>query len=192
MPQESHFCFHGWDTVELARTYGTPLYVLSEETIRDRCREIRERFLNRYPHTRALYASKALNNLAVCRLIDQEGLGLDVVSGGELYTAHRSGFPMGKVYFHGNNKTPDEIRMALDLGVGTIVVDSMQELSSLAAISQNRRDPVGILLRLSPGVDVNTHKYISTGHMGSKFGFPLHGQDLGRPLTFHLIILTWI
>ncbi|MBN1332495.1 MAG: diaminopimelate decarboxylase, partial [Synergistales bacterium] len=121
---------------------------------------------------------------AVCRIIHQEGLGLDVVSGGELFTAHRSGFPMGKVYFHGNSKTLDEMRMALELGVGTIVVDSFQELLLLAGMSRKRKDPLKILLRLSPGVDVNTHKYISTGHLGSKFGFPLSGQDLRDAVSF--------
>jgi len=186
MTKEGHYCFDGWDTVRLAEKYGTPLYVLSEKRIRARCREIREEFLQKYHGTRALYAGKALNNLTVCRIISQEGLGLDVVSGGEIFTAHKAGFPMEKVYFHGNNKTEAEIRMALDLGVGTFVVDSLQEMITLEGILSKGPSTQEILLRISPGVDVKTHRYISTGHRGSKFGLPIKGQDLDRAIDLAL------
>jgi diaminopimelate decarboxylase len=141
--------------------------------IRERLGEVRKDFLERYPDTGALYASKALQTLDVCRIVASEGIGLDVVSGGELYAAAKAGFPMERIYFHGNSKTEAEIRMAVEYGVGRVVVDNLHELSILdeAARALGRR--VKILFRVTPGVDSHTHDFISTGKLDSKFGIPL-------------------
>lgn len=165
--------FDACDTVALAREYGTPLYVVSERMIRERLREVKKSFLERYPNTGALYASKALQTLDICRIVASEGIGLDVVSGGELFAAARAGFPMDRIYFHGNSKTEAEIRMAVEYGVGRVVVDNLHELEVLdkAASALGRR--VKILFRITPGVDSHTHDFISTGKLDSKFGIPL-------------------
>jgi len=169
----AHLQFDGCDAVVLASEYGTPLYVVSERLIRERLREVRKDFLERYPNTAALYASKALQTLDICRIVASEGIGLDVVSGGELFAAAKAGFPMDKIYFHGNSKTEAEIRMAVEYGVGRVVVDNLHELAVLddAARSLHRR--VKILFRVTPGVDSHTHDFISTGKLDSKFGIPL-------------------
>ncbi len=168
-----NFHFDGCDTVELAKKYKTPLYVVSETYIRERCREIRRDFLDQYPESRAAFASKAFLTLEMCRIIDNEGLDLDVVSGGELYTAIKAGFPMEKIIFHGNNKTLDEIRMAVDHKVGRIVVDNAFELEEINLYAKEKNCVISILFRVTPGVDSHTHKFISTGHLDSKFGIPL-------------------
>ncbi|MDX9898064.1 MAG: diaminopimelate decarboxylase [Spirochaetia bacterium] len=169
----AHLQFDGCDAVTLARDYGTPLYVVSERIIRERLHEIRKDFLERYPNTEALYASKALQTIDICRIVASEGIGLDVVSGGELYAASKAGFPMDRIWFHGNSKTESEIRMAVEYGVGRMVVDNLHELAVLdeAARTLNRR--VKILFRITPGVDSHTHDYVSTGKLDSKFGIPL-------------------
>ncbi len=167
------FTFEGCDTVALAEKYGTPLYVVSESEIVGRCREIREKFLEKYPNTRAVYASKAFQTLEMCRIINREGLGFDVVSGGELFTAIQAGVPMENIYFHGNNKTVDEIRMAVDHNVGRIVVDNEYELDLLNDYARTKNTTMKILYRITPGVDSHTHKFISTGHLDSKFGVSL-------------------
>ena len=117
---EKHLLFGGCDTVALAKKYGTPLYVISEEHIRERCREIQRDFLLKYNRTKAFYASKAFLTMKMCRIISEEGLGLDVVSGGELYTAIQVDFPMEDVIFHGNNKSLEEIELALSDDVGEL------------------------------------------------------------------------
>ena len=172
------YLFDGCDTVELAREYGTPLYVVSERLIRDRLTEIRTSFLERHNETFAVYASKALLTLEIARIVASEGLGLDVVSGGELYTAHRAGFPMERVYFHGNNKSEQEIELAIELGAGRIVVDNVHELRMLDRTAKRLRARPRILFRLTPGVAGHTHEYISTGQVDSKFGIPLAGGAL--------------
>ena len=129
--EKGHFLFGGWDTVELAGRFGTPLYVLSEEKIRERCRAVRSTFLNRWKNVFAVYAGKAFLPLAMCKIVQSEGLGLDLVSGGELYTALAAGFPPENTFFHGNGKTKEELRFALSSGVGRIVVDGMSELETL-------------------------------------------------------------
>jgi len=168
-----HLHFEGCDLVELARKHGTPLYVMSETAIRARLREIRSTFLERHHNTFAVYASKAFQTLEMCRIVDEEGLGLDVVSGGELYAAQKAGFPMEKVFLHGNSKTEAELAMAVELGVGRIVVDNLHELSVLDGLGRARGRRVPILFRLTPGVDSHTHEYVSTGRLDSKFGIPL-------------------
>lgn len=169
----SKFYFSGCDTVNLAKKYGTPLYVMSEDCINERCKEIRDDFLNKYENTKAVYASKAFLTIEMCRIIEREGLGMDVVSGGELYTAIKAGFPMKKVIFHGNNKTLEEIEMAVKNNVGRIVVDNLYELELLNSVAQTFGEKVKILFRITPGVDSHTHKYISTGQIDSKFGIPI-------------------
>lgn len=165
--------FDGCDTVELAKKYGTPLYVLSEDRIRARIRELREVFLDRWPGTSAAFASKSLQTLEICRIMASEGIGLDVVSGGELYAAAKAGFPMDRVHFHGNSKTPEEIRMAVEYGVGQVVVDNLTELDILDREARERGMRMPILFRVNPGVDSHTHQFMSTGQLDSKFGIPL-------------------
>ncbi|WP_432407407.1 diaminopimelate decarboxylase [Wukongibacter sp. M2B1] len=169
----TNFEFYNVDTVKLAEKYGTPLYVVSEDHIVDKCKEIQEDFIEKYVNVRAVYASKAFLNKEMCKIIDREGLGIDVVSGGELYVAIQAGFPMEKVIFHGNNKTITELEMAVDNNVGRIVVDNFYELDLLNSISMEKKKKVEILFRVTPGVDSHTHEYISTGQIDSKFGIPI-------------------
>jgi len=170
-----HLTVGGCDTVELAREFGTPLYVFDEEDLRARCREFRSEFETRHPDVLIVYAAKAYLGRALASLVAAEGLGLDVVSGGELACARAVDFPLERVYFHGNNKSAQEIREALTADVGRVVVDNFHELVLLgdAAASLGRRQAV--LLRVTPGVDPHTHAYVSTGAVDSKFGLPLVG-----------------
>lgn len=163
--------FYGCDTAKLAEEYGTPLYVVSENFIRERCREMREDFLQKYENTKAVYASKALQVLEVLRIVASEGLGLDVVSGGELYAALQAGFDPALIEFHGNAKSEQELREALEAGVRTIVVDNLSELVLLDELAGEAGKVQSVLLRVTPGVDSHTHEYISTGQLDSKFGF---------------------
>ncbi len=171
--REGHLLVGGCDVVGLAEEFGTPLYVLDESTMRQRCREFRQEFGRYYPDTLVIYASKAFLNRALALVFKEEGLGLDVVSGGELSIARSVDFPPDKVYFHGNNKTPDELKLALEWGVGRIVVDNFYELELLSKLAAKRKLNQDILLRLNPGVDPHTHRYTTTGTVESKFGFPL-------------------
>ncbi|MGD9940068.1 MAG: diaminopimelate decarboxylase [Clostridia bacterium] len=183
----NHLLFDSCDTVALARKYGTPLYVLSQRMVRERLRTIKAEFMDVHGNTDAVFASKALQTLDLCRIVAQEGLGLDVVSGGELYAAAKAGFPMDRIYFHGNSKTVAELEMAVDHGVGRIVVDNLDELEQLDALARARGVRQAILFRINPGVDSHTHEYISTGHADSKFGMPLdpavRDDYLGRALA---------
>ncbi|MBQ9931146.1 MAG: diaminopimelate decarboxylase, partial [Firmicutes bacterium] len=166
-----HYIFDNCDTVELAKEYETPLYVMSETHIVERCAEIRRDFLEKYPNTKALFASKAFQTLEMCRIIQREGLGMDVVSGGEIYTAIKAGAKAENLMFHGNNKSQDEMDLALKEGVGTFVSDSLSELELLNERAGLQGKKASVLLRVTPGVDSHTHQYISTGHLDSKFGF---------------------
>ena len=170
---EGHLCVGGCDVTELVKEYDTPLYVFDEFTLRTKCREFKDEFTNRYSETLVIYASKAFLNRALALLFKEEGLGLDIVSGGELSIAHSVAFPLDKVYFHGNNKTVAELNLALELGVGRVVVDNVYELELLGEIARKKGKNQDILLRLTPGVDVHTHRYTTTGVLESKFGFPL-------------------
>ncbi|MFA5576239.1 MAG: diaminopimelate decarboxylase [Tissierellaceae bacterium] len=174
--------FAGCDTVELAKKYGTPLYLMSEDYIIDRLNEIKESFLNKYQDTIAVYASKAFLTKEMARIIKREGLGIDVVSGGELYTALQVDFPMDKVIFHGNNKTYEELELAIDNDVGRIVVDYMEEIDMIEEIAGKRNKTAHILFRISPGLDIHTHKYIQTGQLDSKFGIPLTEKTINRAM----------
>ncbi len=170
---KGHLCLGGCDVTELVEEYDTPLYVFDEFTLRAKCREFKEEFTKRYSETLVIYASKAFLNPALALLFKEEGLGLDVVSGGELSIAAAVAFPQDRIYFHGNNKTIAELKLALELGVGRIVVDNMYELGLLDEIARERGIIQNILLRLNPGVDIKTHHYTTTGVLDSKFGFPL-------------------
>lgn len=176
MNREKNLIFDEVDTVELAEKYGTPLYVMSESYIKERCQEIKQDFLNKYENTKAVFASKAFLNLEMCRIMEKEGLGLDVVSGGELYTAIKADFPLEKCVFHGNNKSFNEIEMAIIHGVDRIVVDNEYELEMIQNIAAEKNKIVPIIFRITPGVDSHTHKYISTGQLDSKFGVPLNQE----------------
>ncbi|MBN1856218.1 MAG: diaminopimelate decarboxylase [Dehalococcoidia bacterium] len=168
-----HLTIGGCDAFDLAREYGTPLYVYDEQSLRSQCKEFKQRFGGRYPDTSVCYASKAFLNKAMARIIKEEGLGLDVVSIGEFAIAHSVGFPSEKVYFHGNNKGPEELAQALDWGIGRVVVDSMYELTLLNTLAAERGIQQDILLRLTPNVDPHTHEFTTTGVLDSKFGIPL-------------------
>jgi diaminopimelate decarboxylase len=170
--QQGHLIVGGCDTVELAAEFGTPLYIFDEVTLRRKCREFKSEFGQRYSNSAVIYASKAFINGALALMLQEEGLGLDVVSGGELGIARSVGFLLARVYFHGNNKSAEEIRQALDWHVGRIVVDNLYELTTLSDMAAEGGYKPDILLRLSPGVDPHTHKYITTGAVDSKFGFP--------------------
>lgn len=159
--------------MDLARKFSTPLYLFDEYTLRHKCREFRAEFTKRYADTLVIYASKAFLNKALTLIFKEEGLGLDVVSGGELSIAHSVNFPLDTVYFHGNNKTPEELELALNWGIGRVVVDNLYELELLNTLCKEKRANQGILFRLTPGVDPHTHEYTTTGTLDSKFGFPL-------------------
>ena len=163
----------GCDTQELATTFGTPLYIMDEALVRQRAREYVEAFKASGFKFQVAYASKAFSTVAMCAIAEQEGLSLDVVSDGELHTALQAGFPVERIHFHGNNKTPFEIEMAIDAGIGCFVADNFTELQLLNGIAGSKNRKVNILLRITPGVEAHTHDYISTGQQDSKFGFDL-------------------
>lgn len=165
--------FHGCDVSAMAEKYGTPLYLMSEDDIRERFAEIRESFTEKYENTRAAYASKAFQIQEMMRIVQDEGMSLDVVSGGEIYAAMKAGVDPAVMVFHGNSKTNRELEEAVDAGVGTIVVDNESELERLNAVAERKGAVMSILLRLTPGVDSHTHSYISTGQLDSKFGIAL-------------------
>ncbi|NBO30879.1 MAG: diaminopimelate decarboxylase [Cyanobacteria bacterium WB6_1B_304] len=168
---QDHLQIGGCDVVELVGQFGSPLYILDETTLRTTCRHYRHGFLQHYSgQSQVLYASKAWNMLAVCAIIASEDLGIDVVSGGELYTALEAGIKGSLIYFHGNNKSVDELELAISHDC-TIVVDNWNELHNLVHLSHHTPSPISIMLRLTPGIECHTHEYIRTGHLDSKFGF---------------------
>ncbi len=161
----------GCDVMELKEKYETPVNILDEKLIRDNCRIYKEAFEKNYEKHQVIYAGKAFLNSWICNVMEEEGLGLDVVSGGELYIALKSNFPPEKIYFHGNNKSPSELEMALDSGVGRIVVDNFYELDLLEKKCQEKAKKVHVYFRVTPGIEAHTHEYIKTGTEDSKFGF---------------------
>ena len=169
--EKGHLTIGGADAVELARKYGTPTYIIDENTVRANCRAYRQAAVKYFGEDALpLYASKALCFTAMYKIADEEGMGIDCVSGGELYTAKRAGFPPERIYFHGNNKTDRDISDAMDMGVGTFVVDNREELCAISAEAQRRGIKQRILLRITPGIDPHTHRAICTGSVDSKFG----------------------
>ncbi|MBQ5591264.1 MAG: diaminopimelate decarboxylase [Clostridia bacterium] len=175
--ENGHLTIGGCDTVELANKFGTPLYVMDEDTVRNNCRMFKKSIDENYDSGLVLFASKALNCLEMCRIVNQEGLGLDCVSGGEIYTALKADFPADKIYFHGNNKTTDEMIFAIENNVGTIIVDNHFELDELNDLAKERNKIVNIMLRIKPGIDAHTHDFIRTGQIDSKFGFALENGE---------------
>nr|WP_254048048.1 diaminopimelate decarboxylase [Synechococcus sp. BDU 130192] len=168
---QDHLVVGGCDVTELVKQYGSPLYILDEYTLRTTCRQYRDSFQKYYGgESLVIYASKAWSCMAICAIVDSEGLGFDVVSGGELYTTLKAGVSPQKIYFHGNNKSREELNFALDQGV-TIIVDNFFELELLKALTGDRQTTAKIILRLTPGIECHTHEYIRTGHLDSKFGF---------------------
>ena len=169
--EEGHLTIGGMDAVALAREFGTPAYILDENVIRANCREYLSAARREFGEDALpLYASKALCFTGIYRLAAEEGMGVDCVSGGELYTAAKAGFPAERIYFHGNNKTDRDIAQAMDMGVGRFVVDNIEELCALADEAEKRGIVQGILLRITPGIDPHTHKAVVTGNVDSKFG----------------------
>ena len=189
LTRDGHLALGGCDAVDLAKEFGTPLYVFDEEELRAACRDYREAFSSRYENCAVAYAAKAYLARWIAAIIAEEGLEMDVVSGGELAVARSVGFPVERLLFHGNNKSARELREAVDAGVGHIVIDNFHELALLDDIAgaASRRQPV--LLRLSPDVDAGTHVKTATGILDTKFGFPIVGgyaeeavvQALARP-----------
>lgn len=172
--EKGNLTIGGLDTVELAAKYGTPCYVVDEDKIRENCRAYVKSIEDNYGgNGLAIYASKAFNCKAMCKIINEEKMGLDVVSGGELYTALKAGFPAEKIYFHGNNKTLAELDEAVSAGVGRVVVDNIYELENLSKAAKKQGKTVGVLLRIKPGIDAHTHSFVLTGQIDSKFGFAL-------------------
>lgn len=165
------------DTVELAKIYGTPLFVYDTSLIRQRARAFIQTFKKANVKAEVAYASKAFSSIAMYQLAAEEKLSLDVVSGGELFTAIRAGFPVERIHFHGNNKSDEEIMFAITSKIGCIVVDNFHEIDRLKAIASEQNVEVRILLRVTPGIEAHTHDYITTGQADSKFGFDLmNGQ----------------
>lgn len=171
--QQGHLIIGGCDVLELAAKYGTPLFLFEETGLREKCREFQREFSQRYANQMVVYAGKAFLNKAMARLLDEEGLGLDVVSSGEASIAAAGKFPLQRAFFHGNNKSPEELRLALQWGIGHIVVDNFDELALLDKTAGEMGKRPLVLLRLTPGVDPHTHQYLATGVIDSKFGFPM-------------------
>ena len=163
----------GVSTKELVKEYSTPLYVIDEQQVRSVCREYLKNFKVKENGNRVTYAGKAFLPMEMCKIINEEGLCLDVVSGGELYTAYKSGFPMENVLFHGNNKTIEEIKMGISLGVGRFVADNLYEIEKINEFAKKENKTVNIYIRITPGIEAHTHDYIKTGQIDSKFGFTL-------------------
>ena len=184
-----HLTVAGHDTTALARQYGTPLMIMDEAVIRNRCREYVKAMADFLPAgSKPLYASKALSLKRIYEIMREEGMGVDVVSSGELYTAVKAGFPMENAYFHGNSKTDRDIRFAMDNGIGYFVCDSMDELNAINSEAASRKIRQKVLLRLTPGIDPHTHEKINTGRIDCKFGAAIEtGQ--AEELILHALSL---
>ena len=180
---DGHLTLGGCDAVDLAKEFGTPLYVFDEEELRAACREHIEAFRSRHADSTIIYAAKAYIGRWLAALLAEEGLGLDVVSGGELAVARSVAFPMERVYFHGNNKSAQELREALEAGVGRVVIDSFHELALLNGIAQAAGCRQPVLLRLSPAIDPHTHAKTATGVLDSKFGLAIEGGQAEEALV---------
>ncbi|WP_174734066.1 diaminopimelate decarboxylase [Mesobacillus harenae] len=181
---QGHLEIGGVDTIELAGKFGTPLYVYDVALIRERARSFRKTFEKLGVTAQVAYASKAFSTVAMVQLAEEEGLSLDVVSGGELYTAIAAGFPIEKIHFHGNNKSREELEMALNYQVGCIVVDNFYELEMLERLCGEKGTKAKILLRVTPGIEAHTHDYILTGQEDSKFGFGLQNGQADQAFDY--------
>ena len=172
--------FDGGNTVELAQKYGTPLYVMSENDILERFSQLKEAFTDKYPNARVAYACKAFCTVAMMKICEREGMCIDVVSGGELYTAIKARFPPERIEFNGNNKLPEELEAAIDYGIGRIIVDGIGELKLIEDICARKDKKANILYRITPGIKADSHDYIITGKKDSKFGMPQDEDSLYR------------
>ena len=172
--EQGHLTIGGVDTIELAKQYGTPLFVYDTALIRQRARGFVNTFEKLGITAQVAYASKAFACIAMYQLAAEEKMSLDVVSGGELYTAIKAGFPAERIHFHGNNKSYAELEMAFDTKIGCIVVDNFYEIALLKEISEAKQQSMNILLRVTPGIEAHTHEFITTGQADSKFGFDLN------------------
>lgn len=171
--EHNHLEIGGVDTTELVEKFGTPLYVLDEAEIRGKMRSFLHSFKKTNVKFQVAYASKALCTMALCNIAQEEGLALDVVSGGELYTALKAGFPSERIHFHGNNKTYEEIEFAINNDIGAFIIDNLHEITLIEKIANEKKKKVKALIRVTPGVEAHTHEYIQTGQEDSKFGFNL-------------------
>ena len=177
--EKGHLMLGGCDAVDLAAQFGTPLYVMEEDKIRAVCKGYVSAIDGYKGGGKALFAGKAFMTTAMCKIVQSEGLGLDVVSGGELYVAMNAGVDLKNVYLHGNNKTPADLRMAVEAGIGRIVIDSANEIQLLAAIAKELGCVQDVSVRIKPGIEAHTHEYIKTGQVDSKFGFGIgDGQGM--------------
>jgi diaminopimelate decarboxylase len=173
--EAGHLEIGGCDVVSLAETCGTPLLIYDEQALRDQCRAYVAAFASRIESFEIVYASKAFTCVAMCQLAQEEGLSLDVASGGELFTARVAGFPPERVYFHGNNKSVEEMELGLSMGIGAFVVDSFEEIALLDALAARHGRRQTVLVRLTPGIRPATHSHVQTGQQDSKFGFSIAG-----------------
>lgn len=184
--EQGNLTIGGVDTIELANTYGTPQFVYDLALFRERARGFVDTFKKENVTAQVAYASKAFSSIAIYQVAAQEGLSVDVVSGGELYTALKAGFPSEKIHFHGNNKSLEELHQAFDTKIGCIVIDNFYEITQLKEIAAVRQQKMDVLIRVTPGVEAHTHDFITTGQADSKFGFDLsNGQaDAAFKLLF--------
>lgn len=174
---ENHLTMSDVDVCKIAEKYGTPLYLMDENLIRENCRIYKNALDENYDNGLVLYASKAFSCLYMYKIVNEEGLGVDVVSSGELFTALKAGFPADKIYFHGNNKKYDELEFALSNDIGRIVVDNTYELKTINDIAGKLNKKADVLFRIKPGIDAHTHDFIMTGQIDSKFGFALENGE---------------
>lgn len=168
----------GLSVKNLKQEFSTPLYVMDQELIEENMKVFKENFVCKSVETEVIYASKAFMNIAMCQLVEKMGLNLDVVSGGELYTAKKAKYPMEKIYFHGNNKTIEELQMAIDFEIGHIIVDNKKELELLNDLAKKSNKNINVLLRVNPGIDAHTHEYIQTSKFDSKFGESIFSEEI--------------
>ena len=176
--EKGNLSIGGVDTIDLVKEFRTPLYVMDQELIETTIDKMKSAFQSSRFNTRIAYAGKAFLTTGMAKLINSKELDLDVVSGGELYTAYKAGFPMERVHLHGNNKTIEEIEMAVDLGIDTIVVDNEDEIEKIEKICKEKNKKQAVLVRIDPGIEAHTHHYIKTSGLTSKFGISLFQENL--------------
>lgn len=176
--ESNELCIGGISCSDLVKEFGSPLYVMDENLLISTCKSYYDNFKCKENHNRVAYAGKAFLTKAMCKLVNEQGLYLDVVSGGELFTAYKAGFHLNKVYFHGNNKSRGEIELGVKLGVGRFVVDNLDEMKMLNEEAGKNNIKQDIYLRLTPGIEAHTHDYIKTGQIDSKFGFAPVGETI--------------
>src|SRR5690625_1005876 len=168
------------DAVDLAHQYGTPLYVYDVGIIRENCQTFVNTFKELQVNAQVTYASKAFSSIAILQVIHKEGLSLDVVSEGELYTALKAGFPVEKIHLHGNNKSKAELLMAIEHNIGCIIIDNFHEIDLLESLLLEANKEMDVLIRVTPGIESETHQYIMTGNEDSKFGFNLQNGQVEK------------